>query len=505
MNGVVRQVAENGLLKTWGALSMVQRGIAIAATVGTIVVCVALFGVATKEGEALLFAGLEPSAAGEVAAQLDGDQIPYSIRGSAIYVPVSMRDRLRLEMARQGLPAAGNDGYEILDDLNGFSTTADMFDAAYWRAKEGELTRTIMAMPAVKGARVHLGVTRQSAFRRTTEDKSASVTVEAPGGLSKEQAQSIQYLTALAVPSLSPAQVAVIDTQRGVIAGPGAGDPMMAGTDPEGRAAELELRLMRLLEAHVGVGNARVTVAMEVDRETVAQTERLIDPDSRQIVSRKLVEERDTEERPGGTVTVASNLPDGPDAEEAEEPPVLRSRRNEEVVYTGTEIERTMQRAPGEIQKLSVAILLNERTTIEGGQAVPSPRSAEELADLEALVTSAAGINPERGDMLTLRTLPFNLPEVEVTQPSFVETQVAPRAVEIGQILFLGMIAVILGLFVVKPLLTSSGAGGEGEEGRGAIPHDAASLLTMLTEENPDNAAAILDAWFEDEAETVST
>ena len=75
-----------------------------------------------------------------------------------------------------------------------------------------------------------------------------------------------------------------------------------------------------------------------------------------------------------------------------------------------------------------------------------------------------------------------------------------PRAVDIGQMILVGLIAIILGLFVVKPLLAPSPmAQAQIEEGNQALPADAASLLTMLTEENPDDVAAILDEWFEDE------
>ena len=169
-----------GPLSTWMRLDLRQQISAIVSTGIVIFGCMFLIKMARTEGEALLFSGVDASSAGEIALQLDGMAVPYTVKGSAIYVPQSQRDRLRIEMARMGLPAPNGAGYELLDNLNGFSTTADMFDAAYWRAKEGELTRTIMAMPSVRSARVHLGVTRSSAFRRGRNNKSASVTIEAP-------------------------------------------------------------------------------------------------------------------------------------------------------------------------------------------------------------------------------------------------------------------------------------------------------------------------------------
>ena len=71
------------------------------------------------------------------------------MRGDSIYVDGSQRDGLRMTLAAEGLPANGGTGYELLDSLSGFGTTSQMFDAAYWRAKEGELARTVLANPCL--------------------------------------------------------------------------------------------------------------------------------------------------------------------------------------------------------------------------------------------------------------------------------------------------------------------------------------------------------------------
>ena len=114
----------------------------------------------------LLYAGLDPAAAGEVITALEQRGIAYSVQGDAIYVDGSKRDQSRMALAQEGLPKGGGAGYELLDDLNGFGTTAQMFDAAYWRAKEGELARTILVIPQVRAARVHLANQQSRPFAR---------------------------------------------------------------------------------------------------------------------------------------------------------------------------------------------------------------------------------------------------------------------------------------------------------------------------------------------------
>lgn len=509
MNETQTTPPASGILTTLKNLSMRQKIIAGAATAGVIILCALMVMISGREKMALLFSGLDSTAAGEIAMQLDGMSVPYTVSGSAIMVPENQRDRLRIEMARIGLPADTGSGYELLDSLNGFSTTSDMFDAAYWRAKEGELTRTISSMPAIRSARVHLGVTRNTAFRRAQDSKSASVTIEAPIALTREQATSIQFLTALAVPELRPENVAVIDTQRGVIAGPGGKTNELDSSDTFAREQAISIRLQNMLEAHVGRGNAEVTVALEVDQTRVAQTERLVDPNSRQIATRNILEERDTEANGQGVVTIASNLPDGDAIETDPNAPILRTKRDEEVVYTGTEIERVTQQMPGAVSRLSIAVLINERYILgENGESQLDPRSPEELTALEALVASAAGIDENRGDQLTVQVLPFDTtPPEEISGPGFVNQYVMPRAMDLIQIFLLGAFAITLVLFILKPMINPKHlppqlleAGDNGLEEAETV--DPAQLLTMLTKENPEDAAALLEEWFEEEPET---
>ncbi|MEO0959423.1 MAG: flagellar M-ring protein FliF, partial [Pseudomonadota bacterium] len=172
---------------------------------------------ASKPGMALLYSGLDPAAAGEVVGALEQMGIPYELAGDAIRVAEGERDRARLALARDGLPQQGQAGYELLDTISGFSTTTDMFNAAFWRAKEGELARTIAASPSVRVARVHIAPPGQQGFARQPAPPSASITVTAAGGAVPVSAASgFRFLVALAVPGLSPEQVAVIDSRNGV-------------------------------------------------------------------------------------------------------------------------------------------------------------------------------------------------------------------------------------------------------------------------------------------------
>ncbi|MBP6737991.1 MAG: flagellar M-ring protein FliF, partial [Rhodobacteraceae bacterium] len=145
------------LLAIWNGLDAKRRGIVAGATVAVFVAVLLLSRMATTPGMALLYSGLEGAAAGEVIAALEQRAVPHEVRGSSIWVDDSQRDSLRMVLAAEGLPANSGTGYELLDGLSGFGTTSQMFDAAYWRAKEGELARTVLANPQIRAARVHIG------------------------------------------------------------------------------------------------------------------------------------------------------------------------------------------------------------------------------------------------------------------------------------------------------------------------------------------------------------
>ncbi|MEL6681003.1 MAG: flagellar M-ring protein FliF, partial [Pseudomonadota bacterium] len=144
------------LIARWTALEPARKVLVFASLVAVIVCTVWIVRLAMTPSMSLLYAGLEGAAATDVIAALEAQGTPYEVRGTAIYVPQSARDQARMALAADGLPSGGAAGYELLDSLSGFGTTSQMFDAAYWRAKEGELARTIAASAQIRTARVHI-------------------------------------------------------------------------------------------------------------------------------------------------------------------------------------------------------------------------------------------------------------------------------------------------------------------------------------------------------------
>lgn len=513
---------------------MRRRAVIVVATVAMFAGIIGLSRMAAAPKMALLYSGLDPAAAGEVVAALEARGVPYKVQGGAIQVAGAQRDELRMTLAAEGLPAAGTAGYELLDQLSGFGTTAQMFDAAYWRAKEGELARTLLANPQVRAARVHIARRDPQPFR--SEDRpTASITVTtASGNLSAEQAKAMKHLVAAAVSGMTPEAVSVIDSASGlVLSGEEAPQPGLAG---DARAAELKHNVERLLAARVGPGKAVVEVTVDVVTEHEEISERLLDPESRVAISTDSEEKSDTSSQSEGQVTVASNLPEDDAATGGDQSRSTETR--ERVNFEVSETTRDVVRAPGAIRKLSVAVLVDGvQVPAADGTVTLQDRPPEELEVLRELVASAVGFDEARGDVITLRSLAF---EPVAQLGTLAEASMLPGfdLMSVLQIGALALVALVLGLFVIRPLLSAGRSalelpaqpvplalpGVAGPEGNprilhgeiddrdlpplsvisretGELPVDPVARLRRLIEERQVESVEILRGWMEDREE----
>lgn len=438
-------------------LDLRARGLVIAGVVLSVILIALLARSASRPTMSLLFGGLEASAAGEVVQTLEQRGVIFEVRGDAIYVPHAQRDELRMLLAASGLPASSVSGYELLDQLSGFGTTSQMFDAAFWRAKEGELARTIASSPLIRQARVHLAAGPASMFRRD-QAISASVTVTPiVGKLNAEQARAIRHLVASAVSGMRADDVAVIDGVSGTVYAVGS-DGTNADLQAD-RIFDLRRRVERLLDAHVGFGRSVVEISVEtvLDRETVR--ERLLDPERRVAVATETEETTSSSTGQNGQgVTVASNLPDG---EGSAASGTSENRENQNRVrstFDVSETQREIERAPGAIRRLTVAVLVDGQRSVDAaGTETWSPRPEQEMEALRELVASAVGFDEARGDVITLRTLPFEEPEnLGTDSGSGLFSFESLDVMTLAKWLLLVLALLIVSVFVIRPLLLAA-------------------------------------------------
>jgi flagellar M-ring protein FliF len=281
-------------------------------------------------------------------------------------------------------------------------------------------------------------------------------------------------LVSSAVAGLASEDVAVIDANGALI---GTGDEAVPTSGGQDKTEVLKARVQRLLEARVGFGNAVVEVSVDTVSESEAIRERTFDPESRVAISTD-TEERSTSssEAGGGDVTIASNLPDE-DGNGGENSSSQNSESRERVNYEVSEIEREIVRAPGAVKRITVAVLVNEETVIgEDGQQVATPRDLAELEALRDLVASAVGFDEARGDIITIKSM--GLQSVSPQGTAVANTFWEGLSIDVMsaiQMAVLALVTLILGLFVVRPLLS-----------RGAPETDAVAALPPVDETQTD-------------------
>lgn len=436
-------------------------------------VAAALFALTMNLGEpkSLLYSNLDAKEAGSITGALEQAGIKYEVKGDGgtILVPRDQVASTRLMLSGKGLPTSGSVGYEIFDEANALGQTDFVQQLNRQRALEGELARTIRGLEGVTSVRVHLVLPQRQLFEEASDPPSASVTLgigaREPGA---EQVKAVQNLIAGAVPGLKPERVTVVDQHAKTLSGP------QEGLDQaDGRKNEVETRIAKtvrtLVEGMVGPGKARVNVTADLDLARVTVQEETYNPDGQVVRSESTTEENANETEPAdnGQTSATSNIPGGapPNAAQAgSSSGKTESTTNYEISKT----TRTEINEPGQIKRLSVAVAV-DGVTAPGKDGKPgpySPRSADEMKRLEELVRTAVGYNEERGDQVTVANVRFPSLDagdggVSATNPlmGFDKNDIM-RAVELA---VMALVAILMMLFVVRPLLKNAGGGGGGQ------------------------------------------
>jgi len=404
----------------------------------------------------LLYADLDPRDAGQVVAALERARVPHRIEagGSRILAPESEVPRLRLSLAREGLPRGGSVGYEIFDRGESLTTTPFQQEVNRLRALEGELARSIASLAGVRAARVHLVLPRREAFSRERSDAQASVVLTMQGAqrLDRDGVQAVLHLVATAVPGLRPQNISIVDSRGALLArgGQPIAGPAAAMSQEEIRRGQ-ELRIARavedMLERILGPGRVRAEATVELDFDRVQTTEERFDPDNQVARSQQSVQETSRGSE-GGPTTVQNNIPGGEPAGGN----VTQENRQEET--TNFEIGRTTRNTVREhpvVRRQSVAVLVDGvwEAAAGGGAATFRERTPEEMQRIAALVRGAIGFDERRGDAVEVVSLRFAEPPPGEAAPpglldlSFSSTTIA-RLIESAIFALVALVAILL-------------------------------------------------------------
>jgi flagellar M-ring protein FliF len=279
---------------------------------------------------------------------------------------------------------------------------------------------------------------------------------------------------------MTPGDVSVIDG-AGVLV---TGDDDNQSQNGNDRAAELRQNVTRILEARVGYGKAVVEIAVDTVTESEAITERKIDPQSKVAISSQNDEKTSSANNSGSSaVTVASNLPSGNAAGGGKTSQSNDSQTSEKVNYEVSETKREVVKTPGAIRRMTVAVLVDGVQVADAnGQMQWQARPDEELAALRDLVAASVGYDETRGDVITLKSMAFEPVATTGTEASSSLLSAFPiNVMSLVQLAVLAIVTLVLGLFVLRPILT-------------ARPTRAAALPAPATQQGQALTGVIEDA-----------
>jgi len=445
----------------------------------------------------VLFSNVDFADANQAIEQLNLAGIPYNFdaQGRAIMVPADRVNDARLRLAAEGFTSDKTVGFELLDQDNGIANSQFLENARYRRGLEGELARTISSLVAVRSARVHLAIPKESVFIRDQRQPRASVFLDLVSGrmLEGDQVAAIANLVASSIADLDVRDVTVVD-QRGRLLNTREADEdvVLAARQLEySRSIEATLlnRVNSILQPVVGLGRFRAEVSADVDFTQIEQADEVYNPDLPALRSEQTMEEsRAQQDGASGVPGALSNQPPGV----ATAPEIANAGAgagaggsagtSREQATRNYELDRSVsytRHQTGRISRVSVAVVVDDiQTTGDNGDVARTEWSQEELDRLRVLVENAVGYKAVRGDSVSVLNTAFIIEPADelLEDPAIWEQE---WVWDLARQIAAGLFVLVLIFGVLRPImrnLASQGGGGTGGSGMGPAGDISAEL-----------------------------
>lgn len=394
--------------KFWGTLNNTQRFMAVVFISTSVVLLLVVSVIATRPNMSVLFSGLESGDAGAIVAKLQESSIPYEIDGNTVKVPEKNVHELRMQLASQGLPKGGTVGFELFDKSS-LGMTEFTQRLNYQRALQGELCRTIDQIDSVSQSRVHIAIPEQNVFGDDNKQPTASVVLKMRAGnrLNTDQVAGIVRLVSSAVDGLTPDKVTIVDTDGNMLSEP---VDSATGLDPRMSSSQLRMKqeyerqvqqdIQSMLERVLGPNKAVVRVNAKVNFDRKEKSSEHYEPlgdDKGVLLSEDRMEEsyNGAGGPAGGIVGIRSAV-----GGTAVMPSAAASKGYQRIeANTKYEVSKTTEHvvtAPGQVENVSVAVMVDGKV------------EANKIQSIRNVVATAAGIDPERGDKITVESMAFD-------------------------------------------------------------------------------------------------
>lgn len=474
MNNFIQHTIQN-FLDFFRALDTTRKLGLIAATGILVAAMMSMIIWSSKTDYKVLYTDLSKDDSATISRMLEEGKISYQVKddGKTIMVPEDMVEIWRLEIAKKGVNFTSTVGYEVFDK-QAFGTTSFVQKINKQRALEGELVKTIMHIKGITRARVHLSIPESSPFVSERKPPSASVVLDVERGLTMtpEEIKGIQSLVSSSVDGMRLHNVVVIDS-RGKKLSENAGDQMSSETASmmalENKLnAKYEEKVQEILSRVIGEGKVIAKVSVKLDYTEKIETQTTYDSENAAVHSEVRNEQKMVGVRPSpqGIPGARSNLPG-----ENPQPgiPETRNDVDKSLVTRNYNVPMTVTKSKkpsADIQNISVAVMVDgKKVRVLGENGAPilnedgiaetkyQAWSEEELQNFQQIVSSALGINNNRGDKVVIKNMEFakeDLSEMEALMRARENRELVKN---ITKYLTIGVILTLFIFMVVRPFI----------------------------------------------------
>ncbi|MEZ0003084.1 flagellar basal-body MS-ring/collar protein FliF [Sinorhizobium fredii] len=428
-----------------------------------------------------LYVGLERSDVTQISIALAEANLDFEVgsEGGSILVPVGMTGKARLLLAERGLPSSANAGYELFDNVGSLGLTSFMQEVTRVRALEGEIARTIQQISGIAAARVHIVMPERGSFRKAEQTPTASVMIRASATVGRGAASSIRHLVASSVPGLDIDDVTILDST---------GQLLASGDDPANSAlnqslgvvqnvqTDLEKKIDNALAPFLGMDNFRTSVTASLNTDAQQIQETVFDPESRVERSTRVIkeEQKSSQQQPDNAATVQQNVPQAaPRGGAGQQSNDEAAKKEEQTNYEINSKTIATVKNSYSIERLSIAVVVNRgRLAAMVGEGADPAKIDAYLQDMQKIVASAAGVDANRGDVVTLNAMDFvetQLLDQPVSGPGVMEMLTRNLGGIINSLAFI-LVAFLVVWLGMRPLARQMGFGGKSGhlEGEGA-------------------------------------
>ncbi|AGV19064.1 Flagellar M-ring protein [Vibrio alginolyticus] len=435
-----------------------QRNLVLSAVLAAIVAAIIVVALwSSSQSFRPLYSQQERFDIGEIVSVLESEGVSYRMQeqNGQVLVPEGEVAKVRMLLASKGVKAKLPTGLDSLKEDSSLGTSQFMETARYRHGLEGELVRTIMSLNSVANARVHLAIPRQTLFvRQNSENPSASVMLELKPGedLKPEQVEAIINLVVGSVTAMKPEFVSVIDQYGRLlsadVASAEAGKVNAKYLEYQ-KSVEKQIiqRAADMLTPIVGPSNFRVQVAADLDFSQVEETQEILD-NAPVVRNEHTIHNNSVDQIALGVPGSLSNQPPVTGSGEVETNDSQNTNARSEVnrqYAVGSSVRRT-QYQQGQIEKLSVSVLLNSKASPDG--VAWSEADKEQISNM---IMDAVGISATRGDSLSLMS--FNFTPIEIDAPPALPWWQDPTVQQPIRYVIGGLLGLAMIFFVLRPLI----------------------------------------------------